>query len=191
MSTESPSILIVGRSRLVIDGAVEILRDRGVTATATNDVANAWGDEDPRELRVVVFGGQIPPERKAEIQADMEALSPGLKFVQGLAGIPGLVADQAQAALDGECLIPGQAPIFDAARRAIVLSTFAPLDVAVTVYWATEFVPPDPKSESVVLADQRLPAGEHSFVLPAEVNLDAAFATVRASGASWSFRLAK
>jgi hypothetical protein len=191
MSTETPSILIVGRSRLVLDGAVEILRQRGVTATATNDVENPRGDADPRQLRVVVFGGQVPPDKKAEIQADMEVLSPGLKFVQGLAGIPGLVADQAQAALVGEYLIPGQAPIFDAARRAIILSTFAPLDVTVTVYWATELVPPDPASESRVLADQHLPAGEHSYVLPEDVDLDAAFATVRAAGAIWSFRLAR
>jgi hypothetical protein len=47
------------------------------------------------------------------------------------------------------------------------------------------------KSESRVLVDEQLPAREHRFVLPEEVNLDAAFATVRAARASWSFRLAR
>jgi hypothetical protein len=187
--SDSPSILIVGRSRLVLDGAVEILRQRGLTAIASSDVDNPAVEAESGRLKVVVFGGQVAPDKKAEIQAQLQTGNPGLKFVQGLAGIPGLVADQAEDAILPEQLIPGQAPIFDASRRAIVLSTFAALDVVVTIYWATELVPPDPKSDSLVLVDDRLPAGDHSFVLPEDVNLDAAFATVRADGARWSFRL--
>jgi hypothetical protein len=187
--SDSPSILIIGRSRVVLDGAVEILRQRGLAAVASNDLEHPAGETEPGQLRAVIFGGQVSPDRKAEIRAQLEAANPELKFVQGLAGIPGLVADQAEDAVIPEQLIPGQAPSFDPVRRVIALSTFAPLDVVVTVYWATEFVPPDPKSESLVLVDERLPAGEHSFALPDSVNLDAAFATVRANGARWSFRL--
>src|SRR5437879_1540022 len=128
MSLQPPGILIVGRSRLVLDGAAQTLHQRGLTAIATNDFENPSADADPGHLKVVVFGGQVSPDQKAEIQAQIEGINSGVKFVQGLAGIPGLIADQAQEALAEEYLIPGQAPTFDAARHAIVLSTFAPLD---------------------------------------------------------------
>jgi hypothetical protein len=184
------SVLLIGRSRRVLDDAVAGLRELGYTAEASNDFSAITSRFDPTQIDLVVFGGQVRPDRKAELHEEIAAVNTQTMFVQGLAGIPGLIIDQVQQAIDGEHPIPGQAPTFDASRRAIMVTLFAPLDVRVTAYWATEMVPPDPKSDSCVLFDDRLPAGQHSFPLPNAVNLDAAFATVRAADAHWSFRLA-
>lgn len=189
MTTDNNSVLVIGRSRVVIDQAVARLDELGYKAKATNDFSPITGRFDPEQLDLVVFGGQVPPDRKAALTDEISATNPQVILIQGLAGIPGLIADQVQQALVGEHLIPGQTPTFDATRRAIMLSLFAPLDVTVTAYWITETIAPDPKSDSKVLFDDRLPAGEHTFMLPDNANLSAAFATVRAADAHWSFRL--
>jgi hypothetical protein len=190
MTTDRNSVLVIGKSQVVLDAAVAGLRALGYNANATNDFSPISGRFDPKQIDLVVFGGQVPPDRKSELTKEISATNPQAISVQGLAGIPGLIADQVQQALGSEHLIPGQAPTFDTNRRAIVLSLFAPLAVSVTAYWVTEVIPPDPKSESRVLFDNPLPAGEHAFALPDDVNLDAAFTTVRAGDAAWSFRLA-
>jgi hypothetical protein len=189
MTTDKHSVLVIGRSRNVLDQAVARLTELGCQAEATDDFSPIVGRFDPKHLDLVVLGGQVPPDRKAALADEISAANPQVIFVQGLAGIPGLIADQVQQALAGEHQIPGQAPTFDATRKAIMLSLFAPLDVTVTAYWITEMIPPDPKSNSKVLFDDRLPAGEHTFALPVQANLDAAFASVRAANAHWSFRL--
>jgi len=53
-----------------------------------------------------------------------------------------------------------------------------PQDVTVIAWWATSFVPPEPKSTSQVLLDDELPAGTHTIVIPDEVPAQASFATV-------------
>jgi hypothetical protein len=188
--TSQRGVLVLGRSQRVIGDAVTRLRELGYKADATGDfLGDVTSRFNPKEIDLVIFGGQIPPDRKAELQAEISAINPHVIFVQGLAGIPGLIADQVQQALDGERLIPGQSPRFDATRRAVVLNLVAPRDVSVTAYWLTEIVPPDPKSDSRTLFDDRLAAGQHIFTLPDDANLNAAFATVRAAGARWSFQL--
>jgi hypothetical protein len=189
MTTLVKQVLIVGRSRSVLDAAVALLEQRGYRAQATNDFDDVLGQTDLPQLDLVVFGGQVPPAKKDEIRAGIVASNPNVEFVQGLSGIPGLIVDQVEAALAGEVLIPGQAPIYDASGRAIALSLYASVDVTITVYWA-EFVPPEPKSHSAVLFEGSLPAGDHRFRVPDTVALDAAFATVRAGDGRWSFRLA-
>jgi hypothetical protein len=189
MTPRIQNVLVVGRSQLVLDTSMELLSKRGYRAHATREFHNITGQFDARRLDIVVFGGQVPPDQRTEIRDALVARNPDLKFLQGLAGIPGLIVDQVEAAAAGEVLIPGQAPTYDADKRTIGLSLFAPLAVKVTVYWATALVPPDPKSESVVLAEADLAAGEHTFSVPDSVALNAAFATVLAGGASWSFRL--
>ena len=189
MTTANNSVLVIGRSQAVLDEAVIRLGKLGYKAQATNDFSPLTGRYDPTRMDVVVFGGQVPPDRKAALAKEITAANPQVIVVQGLAGIPGLIADQVEQALAGEQLIPGQTPTFDATQRAIVLSLFAPLAVRVTAYWVTAMMPPDPKSDSELLFDDRLPAGEHTFALPDHANRDAAFATVRAGDARWSFRL--
>jgi hypothetical protein len=183
------AVLVIGRSQVVLDSTVGLLRDRGYTAQATNDFELITAQADPRTLDLVVLGGQIPPAKKAEMREQISAVNPAVGFVQGLAGIPGLIADQVAGARAGDQVIPGQAPSYDAAAKAIALSLYAPLDVRVTAYWITELIPPDPKSASLVLHDGPLPAGDHAFEIPDTVSLDAAFATVSAGTAIWSFRL--
>lgn len=189
MTASSPTILIIGRSQPVLDGAVKLLAERGLSAQTTNDFENVPAQIEARELELVVFGGQIPPAKNDEIRTQLRALAPSVTFLQGLGGIPGLIADQIQAALDGERPVPGQAPLYDAERRAIVLNLFAPLEVRVIVYWVTAMIPPDPTSESRLLFEGHLPAGEHHFQIPEDMTLGAAFATLHAADASWSFRL--
>jgi hypothetical protein len=189
MTPVAPKILIVGRSRRALEGAVELLSERGHAAYATNDFEDVPSQLDTAQLELAVFGGKVPPDTKAEIRAQLEARNPRLKVVQGLAGIPGLIADQVEAALAGEPQISGQTPTYDAGRRAIVLNLCAPRRVKVTVYWITATIPPDPTSDSRVLFDGHLLAGEHLFVIPEDVSLDAAFATLHVTDASWSFRL--
>jgi hypothetical protein len=184
------NVLVIGRSQAVLKAAVDVLRDRGYAAQATNNFEAITDQADPRTLELVVFGGQVAPAKKAEMREDIFAVNPAVKFVQGLSGIPGLIADQVTGALAGEQLIPGQAPFYEAGTKTIALSLYASLEVMVTVYWITEMIPPDPKSDSLVLHDGPLPAGDHAFEIPDTVSLDAAaFATVRAGAAIWSFRL--
>jgi hypothetical protein len=49
----------------------------------------------------------------------------------------------------------------------------------VTLWWQTSFVPPDPKSDSLVLLDERLAPGDHAILVPDHVPPKAAFATVQ------------
>lgn len=185
-----PNVLVIGRSQAVLKATVELLRDRGYTARATSNFEAITDQADPRTLALVVFGGQVPPAEKAEMRQEISELNPAVEFVQGLSGIPGLIVDQVTAALAGEQLIPGQAPFYEPATKTIALSLYASLEVRVTVYWITELIPPDPKSDSLVLHEGLLPAGDHAFKIPDTVSLDtAAFATVQAGEASWSFRL--
>ena len=182
-------VLIVGRSRKVLDRTVEILTDRGHLARATDDFEAITAQVDPGTLGVVVFGGQVPPAKKAEMREQIAARNGEVRFLQGLSGIPGLIADQVAGVFAGEPPIPGQAPTYDAGEKRIALSLFAALDVKVTVYWITALVPPDPESDSLVLHDRPLEAGDHGFGIPAGVSHETAFATVKAGPAIWSFRL--
>jgi hypothetical protein len=185
-----PKVLVIGRSQAVLGATVDLLRDRGYAAQATSNFEAITDQADPRTLELVVFGGQVAPAKKAEMREEISAVNHTVKFLQGLSGIPGLIADQVADALAGEQLIPGQAPSYEAATKTIALSLYTSLEVMVTAYWITELIPPDPKSDSLVLHDGPLPAGDHAFEIPDAVSLDtAAFATVRAGAAIWSFRL--
>jgi hypothetical protein len=188
VTTESPqrSVLVIGRSRLVLDGAVAGLRDLGYTAQATNDFSDVTGRFDVRRTDVVVFGGQVPPDRKAELREEIGALNPRVTFVQGLAGIPGLIVDQVRSALSPGFQTPGYHP----GERVIRLVLDAPADVKVTVWWQTSFVPPDPKSDSLVLLDEPLPRGGHSVPVPDHIPRRAAFASVRVGPAFSAFGIA-
>jgi hypothetical protein len=189
MHDSIPNILLIGRSRRVLDAAVALLRGRGYNAEGTNDFDDITGRFETGRLAVAVFGGQVPPDTRVEIRQQIEALNDRTVFVQGLAGIPGLIAEQVQQALDGERTIPGQAPVYDPTRVAILLSLVAPLEATVTAYWITSLTGPEPESESRVLFDGSSAAGDQAFAIPDDVALDAAFATVRVGDARWSFRL--
>ena len=192
MATDGPrrSVLLIGKSQLVLDGALAGLRDLGYKAEATNDFADITGRFDVTEIDLVVFGGQVPPDRKAELREEIGASNPRMIFVQGLAGIPGLIINQVQGAFTANHQDPSRAPTYTPEDRSIRLILADPADVKVTAWWQTSFVPPDPKSDSLLLLDDQLAGGDHTIPVPDQVPPKAAFATVQIDSAIYGFSIA-
>src|SRR5262249_9837998 len=92
-------ILVIGRSETVLSEVVTILRERGYAAGATNEFDRALDLFDAGQLDLVVFGGMVPPDTREHLRKQTSAQNPAVAFVQGYAGIPGLVAGQVEAAL--------------------------------------------------------------------------------------------
>lgn len=183
------NVLLIGKSQLVLNDAIAELQSLGYSARATNDFFNITARFDPREMDLVVFGGQVPADRNAELRKEIAAINPSVIFVQGLAGIPGLIVTQVQGAfaIDHQDALaePRLTP-----ERSIAFRLQEPRMVKVTVWWQTSFVPPDPKSESLVLVDQRLDAGHHAIQVPDAIPPQAAFATVQINSATYAFSIA-
>ncbi len=192
MATDGPrrSVLLIGKSQLVLDGALAGLRDLGYKAEATNDFADITGRFDVTEIDLVVFGGQVPPDRKAELREEIGASNPRVIFVQGLAGIPGLIINQVRGAFTANQQDATRAPTYTPEDRSIRLTLAEPADVTVTVWWQTSFVPPDPKSDSLLLLDDRLAGGDHAIPVAEHVPPKAAFATVKMDMAIYAFSIA-
>jgi len=184
------SVLLLGKSQLVLDESVAALRDLGYRAEATNDFADVTARFDARTFDLVVFGGQVPPDRKAELREEIGTINPRVIFVQGLAGIPGLIVNQVQGALAADHQDPARAPSYTPHDRSIQLTLVGPADVKVTAWWQTSFVPPDPKSDSLQILDDRLADGEHAIPVPELVPPRAAFATVQVDAAIYAFSIA-
>jgi hypothetical protein len=183
-------VLLIGKSQLVLDHAVAGLRDLGYEAEATNDFTDITGRFDAKRIDLVVFGGQVPPDRKTELREEIGAINSQVIFVQGLAGIPGLIVNQVQGAFRAEHQDPTRAPTYAPEERSIRLSLPDAVDVKVTVWWQTSFVPPDPMSDSLVLVDDRLAGGDHTVPVPDHVPPKAAFATVQVDAAIYAFSIA-
>lgn len=186
-ATSQRSVLLIGRSQHVLDESVAGLQALGYPAQGTNDFSNVIGRFDPRTLDLVVFGGQVPPDRKAELREEIGAINPRIIFVQGLAGIPGLIVSQVQGAFGGQD--PAVAPSYEAADRSIRLTLTGPAEVTVTLWWGTSFVPPDPKSDSLQVLRERLPSGDHLVPVPAHIPQTAAFASVRIDDTIYAFSI--
>jgi hypothetical protein len=185
------SVLIIGRSQAVLNDTVAGLRQLSYKAEATNDFADVTGRFDVRAVDLVVFGGQVPPDRRAELKAEIGAVNPGARFVQGLAGIPGLIVSQVRAAFadtDGSDAAGG--PEYCPEQRSIRLILARPADVKVTAWWQSSFVPPDPGSDSLLLLEKRLEAGDHSIPVPDQIPTKAAFATVEVDAVVYPFSIA-
>jgi hypothetical protein len=184
------SVLLIGKSQLVLNESVAGLRDLGYKAEGTNDFADITGRFDARTLDLVVFGGQVPRDSKDELTQEIGAINQRVIFVQGLAGIPGLIINQVQSAFASDHQSPTGAPAYAPGERAIRLTLASPAMVKVTAWWQTSFVPPDPKSDSLVLLDDRLAGGDHAVRLPDHVPPNAAFATVKIDAAIYAFSIA-
>jgi hypothetical protein len=78
MATDNPqgSVLLIGKSQLVLDDALTGLRSLGYKAEGTNDFADVTARFDAREIDLVVFGGQVPPDLKAELREEISAYTP-------------------------------------------------------------------------------------------------------------------
>ncbi len=171
-------ILVIGRSETVLSELVTILREKGYAAGATNEFDRTLDLFDAGQLDLVVFGGMVPPDTKEHLREQISARNPAAAFVQGYAGIPGLIAEQVEAALSDGTTGPGASVTYDARSRSIGLSLDGPHDVTVIAWWHTSFAPPGPKSTSRVILDEKLPAGPHTIAIPDEVPAQASFATV-------------
>jgi hypothetical protein len=187
--THQQRVLLIGKSQRVLDDSVAGLRALDYVAEATNDFSDIGSRYGARVIDLVVFGGQVPPDRKAALREEIGAANPHTIFVQGLAGIPGLIVDQVRGGLTAGLRNPGSAPIYAPDDRSVRLALGGPADVKVTVWWQTSFVPPDPTSDSLSVFDGRLPAGDHAIQVPADVPAAAAFATVQIDGAIHTFSI--
>ena len=177
MPASTASVLIIGRSEKVLEETVDLLRADGRAAGATNDFDNVDTHFDIASLDIVVFGGMVPPQTKAALRTDLAAANPTIAFVQGLAGIPGLIAAQVQAAAAPSRCEPGSIN-YDADSRTVGISLRAPEEVRVIAFWGTAFVPPDPESTSEVIFDGMMSAGRHIVPLPAYIPTAASFVVV-------------
>ena len=171
-------ILVIGRSETVLSEAVTILREKGYAAGATNEFDRTLDLFDAGQLNLVVFGGMVPPDTKEHLREQISTRNPAVAFVQGYAGIPGLIAEQVEDALSHGTAGPAASVTYDAQSRSIGISSDGRQDVTVIAWWHTSFVPPEPKSTSRVILDEELPAGPHTIAIPDEVPAQASFATV-------------
>lgn len=205
MTTGKPQrgVLVMGRSQRVLDEAVAGLHELGYAAQATNDFStDITGRFDLTEIDLVLFGTQVPPDREAELKEAIGAINPHVIIVEGLGGIPDLIINQVQAAFSREHQELARAPTYTPDNRSIQLTLSDPAEVKVTVFWRTSIVPPDPKSDSLVLLEDRLPSGDHTIPVPDHVFIEpaapeeivvrpsqAVFATVRVDAATYNFSL--
>jgi hypothetical protein len=175
-------VLIIGRSENVLSETVQILRLLGYAAGASNDFADVMDLFDMTAVDLVVFGGMVPPDTKERLRQQISGRNPSVTFVQGFAGIPGVIVAQVRAAGDASAQA-GLAVAYDQETRTVDLHLDRAEDVQVVAWWGTSFTPPEPRSTSLVLVDAYLPAGEHTVTLPAEVPSQASFVTVAARDA--------
>jgi hypothetical protein len=176
-STSTSSVLVIGRSEKVLREAVDLLRKNGRAAGATNDFDNVLAQFDIASLDIGVFGGMVPPETKETLRTNMAAANPTITFVQGLAGIPGLIAEQVEAALAPSRRHP-ESIKYNGDSRTITISLQSAENVRVIGFWHTAFVPPDPESTSETVFDGTMDAGAHTLPLPASIPTAASFIVV-------------
>ncbi|SHN02589.1 hypothetical protein [Actinacidiphila paucisporea] len=181
-AAEAPGrILVVGRSPGVLVAAVDILRAKGYEANATNQFDQVLDDYDVTDLDVMVFGGMVPAETKQHLREEVSKRNPRVDFIQGLAGIPGVIAAQVEAGTsDGRRGQDGARIAYDVDRRRVQVTLREPAHVTADAFWHTSFTPPEPKSTSARVLDDSLDAGPHEIQLPDEVPSEASFLAVAA-----------
>lgn len=177
-STNEPArVLVVGRSPSVLVGAVDLMRGNGHLADATNQFDQVLTDYDVSDLDLLVFGGMVPPDTKQFLREEITKRSAGVTFVQGLVGIPGVLAAQVEA-LTGEDTSDGAEIGYDPDARALGVTLRDAAQVTVETLWMTSWRPPEPTSTSMMVFDGELAAGSHDIVLPDQVPSEASFAVV-------------
>lgn len=176
---ETARVLVVGRSPSVLFAAVDILRAKGYAADATNQFDRVLDDYDAAGLDLLVFGGMVPADIKEHLRNEMSARNPRISYIQGLGGIPGVIAAQVEAFASGREPGPVDAGIaYDVAHRSARVTLKERAHVTVEAFWGTSFTPPEPKSTSLRVSDGTLGPGHHVIPLPAEVPFEASFVTV-------------
>lgn len=175
-------ILVVGRSPSVLVETVEILRGKGYAADATNQFDRVLDDYDAQEIDIVVFGGMVPAVTKQHLREEIGSRNADVTFVQGLAGIAGLIAAQVDAVISAGD--PDEAHVgYDEEARSVNVTLDKAAHVTVRAWWGTSFTPPEPTSTSMLVFDGDLPEGAHGIALPAAVPSVASFAAVTVGSA--------
>src|SRR5712671_5155940 len=127
-ATSGPErILIIGRSPGVILDAAGILRGKGFRADATNQFDEVLTEYDTTNIDVVVFGGMVPPNTKQHLREEISKVNGHVAFVQGLAGIAGLIAAQVEGVTPAAADASGVA--YDPANRTVQLTLPEPAQV--------------------------------------------------------------
>ncbi|TDW21775.1 hypothetical protein [Kribbella kalugense] len=173
-------ILIIGRSPSVILDAADILRNKGFRADATNQFDEVLTEYDATDFDVVLFGGMVPADTKRQLRDEISKVNDHVTFVQGLAGIAGLIAAQVEG-------IGSTADGVAYENRTVQLTLKEPAEVVVEAFWGTSFTPPEPKSASMRVIETRFDAGEHVIPLPDEIPTVASFVTVSVGSAVYAF----
>jgi hypothetical protein len=185
-ATQASRVLVIGRSELVLSETVRILRRHGHAAGASNDFDHTLTLFDMATVDVVVFGGMVPPQTKEHLKQQIKGRNPEVILVQGFAGIPGLIAEQVEAALTA-VQSTGIRPVVAYEARTVSLQLDRPENVQVIAWWHTSFIPPEPRSTSRVIVGAEFPAGKHTVTLPEEVPPQASFVTITAGEAVQAF----
>jgi hypothetical protein len=178
-------ILVIGRSPSVILDAAGILRSKGFHADATNQFDEVLTEYDTTNIDVVVFGGMVPPDAKQYLTEQISKVNGHVAFVQGLAGIAGLIASQVEGVTSTAGDDNGVA--YDTTNRTVHLALHEPAQVVIEAWWATSFTPPEPTSTSKRVTDSYFDTGEYFIPLPAEVPPVASFVTVSVGPAVRAF----
>jgi hypothetical protein len=183
---EPGRILVVGRSPAVLVDTVEILRSKGYSADATNQFDRVLDDYDAHDIGIVVFGGMVPADTKQHLRQEIGERNAHVTFVQGLAGIAGLIAAQVEGvSTAGE---PDDSHVvYDQEQRSAHLTLHKAARVTVEAWWHTSFTPPEPTSTSMQVLNAELEEGSHSIALPAEVPSVASFLAVTVGSAVRTF----
>ncbi|WP_432870535.1 hypothetical protein [Microbispora rosea] len=171
------NVLVVGRSPSALVPAVDILRKTGYTANATNQFDRVLTDYDAGGVDILVFGGMVPPDIKQHVRDELTRLNPEARVIQGLFGIPELIAAQVAAATCPP-LPEGDEVAYDADHRCVRLTIHESADVRVEVWWATSFTPPEPTSVSERVYEKTLDPGAHVIPIPHHVPEEASFGAV-------------
>jgi CheY-like chemotaxis protein len=183
---ESKRILVVGRSPSVLLDTVEILRSKGYSADATNQFDRVLDDYDAQVIDVVVFGGMVPADTKQHLRQEIGERNAHVTFVQGLAGIAGLIAAQVEGVITAGGPDDGHV-VYDQEQRSVYLTLRKAARVTVEAWWHTSFTPPEPTSTSMKVLNAKLEEGSYSIALPAEVPSVASFLAVTVGSAVRTF----
>jgi hypothetical protein len=175
-------ILVIGRSPSVLVDTVEILRSKGYSADATNQFDRVLDDYDAEDIDIVVFGGMVPASTKQHLRQEISERNAHVAFVQGLAGIAGLIAAQVEDLITTGEPDDGHV-VYHEDQRSLHLTLHKAAHVTVQAWWATSFTPPEPRSTSMRVLDAELEEGSHGIALPAEVPSVASFLAVTVGSA--------
>ena len=125
-------ILVIGRSPGVILDAAGILRSKGFRADATNQFDEVLTEYDTANIDVVVFGGMVPPTAKQYLTEEISKVNGHVAFVQGLAGIAGLIAAQVEGITSTAGDHNGVA--YDTTNRTVQLTLPEPAQVVIEAW---------------------------------------------------------